>query len=91
MDDLVSHLENALHHRFPGSSPALSLIESGSPIYSRVGGFLVWDGFDGVSQRERQRQIWDLLRSDFTTEQQVRVSAILTLTPLEEQVMLENE
>lgn len=49
----------------------------------RVGGLLVWDGFVGREQIERQRTVWRVLREHLTPEEQLQVSAILTLTPEE--------
>lgn len=49
----------------------------------RVGGLLVWDGFIGREQIERQRALWRVLREYLTPEEQLQVSAILTLTPEE--------
>lgn len=79
-------LARVLQREFPGSIPLLEPTPSG-----KIGGILLWDGFEGQPQHERQRVLWKKLREDISTEQQRGVSAILTLTPLERDVILEDE
>jgi len=85
MDELIARVSRVLQERFPGAEPALAPV----PLGERAGGFLVWDGFDGVPQRERQRMIWDTLRARLAREDQQRVTAILTLTPVEQDDILD--
>ena len=61
------------------------------PGSERIGGYIVWAGFDGLPQRERQCVVWKALRDTLLPTEQQHVSAILTLTPHEEQGIKENE
>jgi acid stress-induced BolA-like protein IbaG/YrbA len=47
----------------------------------RVGGLLIWQGFSGWQQIERQRQVWQVLRANLPADEQLQVASILTLTP----------
>ena len=100
MDDLMFVLDDKLRQHFAGARPALEWVPSAISDKkdallweepSRVGGFLIWDGFDGISQHERQHHVWKMMRAELTPELLKRVIAVLTLTPLEEQAMLEDE
>lgn len=86
VDTFPAHLTTLFEEHFPGS--ALHLDQATAP---RIGGFLVWDRFEGVSQRERQRKVWSVLRDNLPVEDQRRITAVLTLTPLEQEAILENE
>lgn len=85
MHKLIARVTNVLSERFPGAEPALTPVPQGE----RAGGFLAWSGFDGVPQRERQRMVWDTLRARLTLDDQQRVTAILTLTPFEQDDVLD--
>lgn len=87
MDEFRTRLKELLEKNFRGSDAHL---EQASPA-PRIGGFIEWDGFDGLSQRERQSRVWAVLRGNLPVEDQQRITAILTLTPLEQQAILENE
>ncbi len=87
MDPFLAHLDALLEKHFPGSEFQR---DQAAPA-PRIGGFLVWDRFEGTSQRERQRQVWSVLHGNLPVEDQQRVTAILTLTPLEQEAILENE
>jgi len=49
----------------------------------KVGGFLIWDGFSGLEQIERQNRLWGVLRERLSRDDQLRITAILTATPAE--------
>ncbi len=80
MEDLMTKVERVLHERF-GDDARVEL-EQDSPT-EKVGGYIVWDGFTDVEQLERQRQVWDALRSGLTADEERQVTAILTATPEE--------
>lgn len=88
MDQLMSLLDEVFDRSFPGSRHPIAPVLPNSP---RMGGFVVWDGFDELSQRERQKAVWQAIRDNLDSQDQQRITAILTLTPSEEQAMLENE
>lgn len=49
----------------------------------KVGGWIISDNFDGVSQIERQNNLWARLRERLPPEKLAKIVAILTMTPLE--------
>lgn len=84
MDPFVEHLRKWIAGHFENARVHFEAYPGG-----RVGGIMAWAGFDGVPQRERQRTLWDHLR-ELPSEEQMRISAILTLTPTEQEGYLEN-
>lgn len=86
IEGLMNRLRTILAQEFQGSEPEL---EIAAPA-AKVGGFLIWSGFEGVEQIDRQTQLWDVLRSKLTRPEQLRITAILTLTPDERSVPSEN-
>lgn len=87
MGQFIKQLQDLLEVNFPGSEPHLEQVTPAP----RVGGLLIWSDFQGKSQRERQSQVWDVLRGNLDSADQQRITAILTLTPYEKQDILENE
>lgn len=73
-----ARINRRLEQSFPGAT-----VELETPYDDRVGGVLLWDGFQGVDQIDRQRRLWKALRSGLTQGEQLRVTAILTVTPSE--------
>lgn len=61
------------------------------PGAGRVGGYIVWPGFEDASQRERQSRVWNILRSELQPAELQQVSAVLTLSPNEEDAIMERE
>ncbi len=49
----------------------------------RVGGFVVSDSFYGKSQIERQDMLWDRLDEILDEEKNLKIIALLTMTPAE--------
>lgn len=49
----------------------------------KVGGHIVSSAFKGMSQLERQDDLWDELKQRLTEAEQNRIVAILTVTPEE--------
>jgi hypothetical protein len=61
-------------------------IELEKPGHGRISGFLIWTGFQGVEQIERQERLWGFLEKTLDADELLQISAILTLTPDEEPV-----
>jgi stress-induced morphogen len=78
MEDFLQVVTDLLQRHFPASQ-----LEVERASGDRVGGFLMWEGFTGVEQIERQRAVWKVLRDNLTASDQLRIAAILTLTPEE--------
>jgi hypothetical protein len=83
-DNLTDKVEKALAKEFAGADVELKRLSPGQ----RVSGTLVWKGFAGKSQIERQTELRDAIDSNLEPAEQVKVSFILTLTP-EEQLSLD--
>ena len=81
----IKRLRQLLERVFPGATVEL---EVAAP--EKVGGFLIWNGFDQVDQVERQRRLWTAIRGELSREDQLRITAILTLTPDERSVPSES-
>lgn len=72
--DLIQQLNARFAAAFAGCQPMLTEFAG-----ERVGGTLVWNGFDGLSQLDRQRQLRAVVR-ELPVESQLRVTFILSLT-----------
>ena len=79
--DLEEHLKDVLETAFPGATIQL---EGWGP---RVGGSIVWEGFDNLDQLDRQRQLRNAIDSNLSEDELNRVSLILTLTHHEKDVL----
>ena len=67
-------------HRRNHSSASTAVAER-SP--GKVSGFVVWKDFEGMDQVDRQGRVWDVLRAELSPDEQLRITAILTMTPAE--------
>lgn len=86
MDDLPDRLTYLLRQNFPGAEISFD------PVYApKLGGLIVWQGFDNLEQLARQHQLWSVLRAHLVPDEQLRVTAILTMTPTEMAIMNEEE
>jgi len=78
MDELIRKIEAEVRDEFAGAQTELDTIDP-----ERVSGYVIWDGFGGLSQLERQSLLWQALRRELSPDAQMGISAILTLTPRE--------
>lgn len=85
MEPFVQNLTSLLGQKFPGAK-----VELEEASGTRFGGFLIWDGFEGKEQIDRQTQVWDILRHELAREEQRRISALFTITPDEAAAMQED-
>ena len=79
---LKRKLKRILHEAFKGSEVELDSHNGG-----KVEGSLIWKGFMGKDQIDRQLVLRDVIKAGLTSDELVRVSAILTFTPREVAVM----
>jgi hypothetical protein len=49
----------------------------------KLGGSLVWSGFEGMEQIERQDRLWKALEKGLAKDEQLQITLLLTLTPRE--------
>ena len=85
MEPFIQNLTSLLGEKFPGAKVELEKASG-----TKFGGFLIWDGFEGKEQIDRQTELWDVLRDELPRDQQLRISALLTITPDEAAAMKED-
>lgn len=85
MEEMIDSIRNELTRAFPGAETELEYF----PDSEKVGGYLIWDGFDGLEQIERQRTLALNLRESMGAQYRTKVTTILTVTPAEVAVMRE--
>ena len=87
MVGLAKKLEVELSTAFKQSQVELKQLKPSK----RIGGQVVWSGFAGKSQLDRQRQLRKAVDSarSLTDEEKLSLSLIMTLTPEEITVMAE--
>ncbi|MEN6358387.1 MAG: hypothetical protein ABFD83_15040 [Armatimonadota bacterium] len=73
--DNKDEVKTAVEHDFEGSM----FIADTDTVSGKISGFLVWDGFAGLSQTDRQKRLWDVLRKSLGAKA-VQVSTIFTYT-----------
>lgn len=77
MEALVQKLNELFQRQMPGCQ---FLPEMAKP---RVGGTILWEGFAGMDQVDRQKIVRTAIREHLDAEAQLKVSLIVTLTPQE--------
>jgi hypothetical protein len=75
MEKLVKKVDTVLRRKFDGATTELEMIGD------KVHGLLLWEGFDGADQLDRQRRLWKILEGNFGETARTKISAIFTLTP----------
>jgi hypothetical protein len=84
MEELIERLTRLFSSQFSGSVAELEPVR---PI-DKVGGYLIWEGFEEMEQIDRQRQVSNVVRT-LVPGDRSRVTTILTLTPAEAMAMRE--
>lgn len=79
MGNLKEKVERVIGEALPGATTELEDI----PLSEKLSGFVIWEEFAGESHRERQRTLWKVLREKLDAEEQLGLSAILTVSPAE--------
>ena len=69
-------LSTLLLDRLPGAK-----IEFKFGSESRIGGIIISQQFEGLSQLDRQRLLWEHLDSKLPEAKRQRIMALLTMTP----------
>ena len=82
MAELINRLQDLLSKAFPGAEIEL---EQARPA-EKIGGVLIWSGFEGMEQIERQQKLAQVIRDALPREDQVLISLILTLIREEKSV-----
>lgn len=79
MEGVIERITKTLLESFPGARVDWDPPEP----YSKLSGFLIWEGFEGKEQIKRQDQVWKALRKTLSKEDRRNIGAILTATPYE--------
>jgi len=79
MEEIVKKVNAVFERAFPGIEVAL-VTKKG---VARIGGFVIWSGFSGVSQLERQSHLWKVLKANLSQDEELKIGTILTITPQE--------
>jgi acid stress-induced BolA-like protein IbaG/YrbA len=85
MEELIAKITGVLkaHLSEPGTRVEL---EETVPN-EKVGGLIVWTGFNAMDQIDRQRMVRQVLREQLPPDDVLDVGLIVTLTPLEDAAM----
>lgn len=67
--------------------PEAKIEISRDPDSEKVGGRVIWEGFQGYNARQRQDRVFRLLRRQITMTQAKDISYIFTYTPNEYTLM----
>jgi hypothetical protein len=86
MEELMQRVRGVLARAFDG---AIINLDPASPA-EKVGGIVIWDGFEGMEQIERQRLLASKIREGLSPAEQLKVTAILTLTNAETSMPMES-
>jgi len=78
-EPLPRKLKRVLAERFPR---ARIVLERTTPL-NKYSGIITWDGFDGLDQVDRQTALWKVLRANLDKDEQLKITAILTMTSSE--------
>jgi hypothetical protein len=76
---LAKKLRHLLLKKFRGAK--LELRRSGED--RRLEGFLIWQGFDGLDQIDRQEKLWTVLNEVLTPEERRQLLIVFTMIPEE--------
>ena len=79
MENLNTKIARVLSENFP---EAKVTIDRSRPS-DKFGGLVVWKGFEGSDQVDRQGRLWKVLRQTLSRDEQLKITAILTMTPTE--------
>ena len=85
MEELKERLKELFNEYFPGSDVIFEETDPSEKIF----GYLIWKGFDESDMLDRQRAVWNRIRSSFDREDQRCIAAVFTVTPDELAVMKE--
>jgi acid stress-induced BolA-like protein IbaG/YrbA len=79
MESLNLKLRRVISESFPDAKVK---IDRSKPA-DKFGGLVVWKGFEGADQVARQERLWKILRDQLSRDEQLKITAILTMTPAE--------
>jgi len=51
--------------------------------FDRIGGVLIWSGFEGLDMIDRHEKLWSALKQKLSADDRAQCTLIMTLTPKE--------
>ena len=79
MGNIKTKVESAVAQSFIDAKTDLEEIQE----LGKLSGHVLWSGFAGMPDRERQRALWKQLRESLSPPELLSLSLILTFTPQE--------
>ena len=79
MEQFLRKLKRVLKTEFAGASTDIDITVPGH----KVGGYLIWKGFTGLEQIDRQEKLWNFINEKLTPDERKSISILMTLTPVE--------
>lgn len=76
-DQIVNRLKALFEKTFQNAHVD---IDPPSPT-GRIGGTIVWQGFEGRDQLDRQNEVWAIIDKNFNDDEKRNIILIMTLTP----------
>jgi hypothetical protein len=84
MDKVLQKLKKVLKEEFP--SAKLEIKRDWYP--ARIGGSIIWRGFNGKDDVERVHRVWRAIRRSMTEAEQKELGFFFTFNPVEHKVHL---
>lgn len=75
----IQKVNAILAEQFPGMEVAIGTRKG----VKRATGFIIWSGFAGKSQIDRQTLLWNTIEARLTRDEHLSLGTILTMTPQE--------
>lgn len=85
----MEEVEEAIKSAIAAELPGAEIHFDPYPGYGKLHASIVWDKFEDKPIIDRQRRVWDILRSSLTEEQRYKTGFLLTVTPVEIKAMRE--
>lgn len=76
-EELIERIKLTLETELPGAKADISF----NSDTNKIGGRVIWDGFQGYNARRRQARIFRILRRHITMTQANDISYIFSYTP----------
>jgi len=84
MDKVLQKLKRVLKAEFP--SAKLEIRRDWYP--SKIGGLIIWRGFNGKDDVERQERVWNAIHRAMTAAEQEHLASFFALNLVEQKVRL---
>ena len=79
MEQTIQKVNAILEEQFPGIMVVIATRKG----IARATGFVIWSGFAGKAQIDRQTLLWNVINAHLARNEQLSLGTILTMTPEE--------